>query len=199
MAPDSDPDTLTRTDAQRRSDAVSSPVVRRYVGGLATLTLALSAVQVWLEASAPGRQDWLLGLPILAVAFLLSETYPLEVEVRGGNIAIPLIEVPLLVALLLVPFPVAGVAVVLAIATRAIKLRQHRVIAAYNFGAGLSEVVVVYLARDALNGVFGERLPELVLLFVALVLSSLAGSLNTLGLTLAVSGRQERSGRDQLA
>ncbi len=169
----------------KHPSAVRSPAVRRYVAGVVALALALSALVSLAFPSPSGTSEWTVGLPALVLGFLVVELAVLPVEVRKGTIGLPLTDLPLVGALLLLPFPVAAIACCLAIVGRALWKRQHWVILTFNIGAGLVEISSAFLVADLL---FSQAVPQLVSVFFALLASSLASSMNALFLSLAMGG-----------
>jgi diguanylate cyclase (GGDEF)-like protein len=169
--------------------AVHSPPVRRYV--LAGVVIAVVLVALGLVHSEGGSlPQWWAGLPALVAAFGLAEVAALQVEVRRGTVSIPLNELPLGAALLLLPLPVALSASLLVLVGRALWRRQHPVIAAFNLAATSIEIATAYLVVDLL---VGRAVPELLAVLCALVLSNVTASINGLGLSLAM-GSDRRAG-----
>lgn len=178
-----------RTHRSSTPSAVHSPPVRRYV--LAGVAVAAAVVVVGLVISPGGSaHQWWTGLPALVAAFGLAEVAALQVEVRRGTVSIPLNELPLGAALLLLPLPVALTASLLVLVGRAVWKRQHPVIAAFNLAATSIEIATAYLVVDVL---VGRDVPELLAVLGGLVLSNVVASANGLGLSLAM-GSDRRTG-----
>ena len=178
-----------RAHRSSTQSAAHLPQVRRYV--LAGVLVAVAVVVTGLVFSPCGSaQQWWIGLPALAAAFGLAEVAALQVEVRRGTVSIPLNELPLGGALLLLPLSVALAASVLVLVGRAVWKRQHPVIAAFNLAATSIEIATAYLVVGAL---VGRALPELFAVLVGLVLSNVVASVNGLGLSLAM-GSDRRAG-----
>lgn len=184
-----------RRDPAQSPTVLGSTPVRRHVA-LVTVVAVVMSVLAALGQHAVPVSPWSTALPfLLAVAFLLAELALLEVSTTRVTIGIPLIEVPLAAALLLVSFPAAGAAVTVAVVVRSVKLRMPPLVSLFNVASGVLEVAVAYLVLTSLEGrLDSER--DLVLLFVALVSSSLVGFVNSQMLAVAVAGSiRGRGGR----
>lgn len=145
-APDAKaPERSVRTD-------VSSPAVRRYAMSVCGFGLMVSAVAVVVLDRSITAFDWWAWAPLLALGFVAAEVASLEIEFRKGTITVLLSEIPIVVAVLFVPFPVAFAASLLATGGRGLWRRQHWVVASYNVGIAGLEISTVYLVAAAIHG-----------------------------------------------
>lgn len=178
-------ETAADESEQRHPSAVQSPVVRGYVAGVVITGATVSTLAVLLLSSPNNSLLWLVGLPVLIAAYLIAEAFALNVEVRKGTVGIPLIELPLAVALLYTSFSVALVASIIALLARAAWRRRHWLITTFNLGASSVEIATAFLVTKALIAVGAF---DLVAIFCGMVAAGIVGGLNAVGLSTAISG-----------
>jgi diguanylate cyclase (GGDEF)-like protein len=117
--------------------------------------LAAAAVWWWMPGSWQPANLWLI--PVLVVGFLLAEGLAIDVDVREGvSWTISFTEIPMIIGLLVAPFPVVLVAHVIAgVGTLLVRRVADRLL--YNAGIMIIEVAGAFAVAHAVTGLLGSQ------------------------------------------